>query len=60
MPGAHKAQSALAFMKLAIARADIALDAAIRQSMPIAAWVRNRLIHAASSLTFPELEMVIS
>ena len=48
-------------MHLAIARADIALDAPIRQSVPIAAWVpRNRLIHGTADLTFPELDMVIS
>src|SRR4029077_7773703 len=53
LPGAHKAQPALAFVQLAIARTNIALDAPIRQSMPIASWVpSNRLIHAASDLTF--------
>jgi hypothetical protein len=58
LPGAHKAQAALAFMQFAIARTDIALDAPIRQSMPIAAWVSgNRLIHVMSDLT---LDMVIS
>jgi hypothetical protein len=36
----------LAFVKFAIARTDIAPDAPIRQSMPIASWVSgNRLIH---------------
>lgn len=60
LPGAHKAQAALAFVQLAIAWADIALDAAIRQSMPVAGWVpHNWLIHVTSGLTFPELEMVI-
>ena len=38
LPGAHKAQTALAFVQLAIARTNIALDAPIRQSMPIAGW----------------------
>jgi hypothetical protein len=48
----------LAFVQFAIARTDIALDAPIRQSMPIAAWVSgNRLIHVRSELT---LDMVIS
>ena len=61
LPGAYKAQPALAFVKLAIARTDIALDAPIRQSMPIAGWVSgNRLIHPTSDLSFPELDMVIS
>ena len=61
LAGAHKAQPALAFVQLAIARTDIALDAPIRQSMPIAAWVpRNRLIHATSDLTCRDLDMVIS
>ena len=61
LPSAHKSQTALAFVQLAIARTDVALDAPVRQSMPIAAWVPgNRLIHAASGLTFPELDMVIS
>src|SRR5262249_296010 len=49
LPSAHKAEPALAFVQLAIARTNIALDAPIRQSMPIAGWVScNRLIHAAS------------
>ena len=61
LPGAHKAQPALAFVQLAIARTHIALDAPIRQGMPIAAWVpRNRLIHATSDLPCSELDMVIS
>jgi hypothetical protein len=61
LPGAHKAQPALALVQLAITRANIALHASIRQSMPIASWVsRNQLIHAASDLTFPELDMAIS
>src|SRR5215469_10023458 len=61
LPDAHKAQPALAFVKPAIARTDIALDAPIRQSMPIAGWMSsNRLIHPTSNLSFPELEMVIS
>ena len=61
LPGAHKAQPALAFVQLAIARTDIALDAPIRQSMPKAGWVSgNRLIHPTSDLSFPELDMVIS
>ena len=61
LPSAHKAEPALAFVQLAIARTNIALDAPIRQSMPIAGWVScNRLIHAASDLTFPEMDMAIS
>jgi hypothetical protein len=61
LPGAHKAQAALAFVQLAIARTDVALDAPIRQSMPVAGWVsRSRLIHAWSVLTFTESDMVIS
>jgi hypothetical protein len=59
--GAHKAQPALAFVQLAIARTNIALDTPIRESMAIAGWVAgNRLIHATSDLRFPELDMVIS
>src|SRR3974390_1643284 len=51
LPGAHKAQPALAFVQPAIARTDIALEAPIRHGMPIAAWVsRNRLIHPTSDL----------
>src|SRR5262249_53089738 len=61
LPSAHKAEPALAFVQLAIARTNIALDAPIRQGMPIAAWVScNRLIHAASDLPCLELDMVIS
>jgi len=61
LPSAHKAQPALAFVQLAIARTNIALDAPIRQSMPIAGWVyRNRLIHATSDLTYLEMDMAIS
>jgi hypothetical protein len=53
LPGAHKTQPALAFVQFAKARTDVALDAAVRQSMPIARWVtRNRLIHAAPDLIF--------
>src|SRR5215813_7487074 len=61
LPSAHKAEPALAFVQLAIARTNIALDASVRQIMPIAGWVtRNRLIHAAPDLIFPQLYMVLS
>jgi hypothetical protein len=61
LPGADKAQPALAFVQFAIARTDIALEAPIRQSMPIAAWVPgNRLIHVMPDLSSAELDMVIS
>ena len=54
LPGAHKAQPALAFVQFAKARTDVALHAAVRQSMPKAGWMaRNRLIHAAPDLIFP-------
>src|SRR5262249_34112103 len=44
---AHEAQAALAFMQLAIARAQVALEAAVVQSMPVAARdaLDDRLIH---------------
>ena len=61
MPGAHKAQPALAFVQLAKARTDVALDATVRQSVPIVGWVaREGLIHAAPDLIFPELYMAIN
>ena len=54
LPGAHKTQPALAFVQFAKARTDVALHAAVRQSMPKAGWMaRNRLIHAAPDLIFP-------
>src|SRR5262249_49030566 len=44
---AHEAQAALAFVQLAIARAQVALDAPVLQSMPVAARhaLDDRLIH---------------
>src|SRR5262249_26308351 len=42
---AHKAQAALAFVQLAIARADLALDAPVLKAAPVAArYARNRLL----------------
>jgi|GraSoiStandDraft_4_1057263.scaffolds.fasta_scaffold766707_2 hypothetical protein len=37
LAGAHEAQTALSFMELTLAGADITLDAAVLQSMPVAA-----------------------
>src|SRR5690348_15782097 len=53
LPGAHKTQPTLPFMQPAIARTGIALEASVRQSVPVAAWLPgNRLIHTTSGLTF--------
>src|SRR5262249_40192344 len=49
---AHEAKAALAFMQLAIARAQVALDAAVLQSMPVAARhaLDGRLIHVQAGV----------
>jgi len=60
LPRPHKAQTPLAFMQLAVSRANVALDAAVVQKVPIAAWLAGkRLIHAACSLSLLKLDMVI-
>jgi hypothetical protein len=65
LSGAHKAQPALAFVQLAIARADVALDTTVLQNMPIAAWrADNKLIHPVPGLPvlklgYGHLDMVI-
>lgn len=51
LPGAHEAETALAIMQLAKAGADVALDTAIFQEMPVATrFAMNRLIHVATDL----------
>jgi hypothetical protein len=51
LPGAHEAQAALAIMQLAKPGADVALDTAIFQAMPVATrFAMNRLIHVATDL----------
>ena len=51
LPGAHEAEAALAIMQLAKPGADVALDSAIIQDMPVAArFAMNRLIHVATDL----------
>lgn len=51
LPGAHEAEAALAIMQLAKPRADVALDSAIVQDVPVAArFAMNRLIHVATDL----------
>jgi hypothetical protein len=51
LPGAHEAEAALAIMQLAKPGADVALDSAIFQEMPVAAqFAMNRLIHVATDL----------
>jgi len=51
LPGAHEAQAALAIIQLAKPGADVALDSAIIQDMPVAArFAINRLIHVATDL----------
>jgi hypothetical protein len=53
LPGAHEAEAALAIMQLAKPGADVALDSAIFQEMPVAArFAMNRLIHVATDLFF--------
>ena len=53
LPGAHEAEAALAIMQLAKPGADVALDSAIVQDVPIAArFAMNRLIHVATDLFF--------
>src|SRR5262249_35843423 len=49
---AHEAKAALAFMQLAIARTQVALEAAVLQSMPIAARyaLDDRLIHVQAGV----------
>ena len=37
---AHKAQSLLAFVQFAVARAEIALQAIVRQGLPVTRWYR--------------------
>ena len=50
---AHEAKPPLAFMQFAIARADVALDAAILQPVPIApGCTADGLIHVARGLSF--------
>src|SRR6202040_3637555 len=50
----HEAQAALALVQLAIARAEVALDAAVVQAVPIAAGraAAYLLIHGRTSLTY--------
>jgi hypothetical protein len=51
LPGAHEAETALAIMQLAKPGADVALDTAIFQAMPVATrFAMNRLIHVATDL----------
>jgi hypothetical protein len=51
LPRTHEAKAALAFVQLATPRAEIALDAPVRQRMPIAArFAQNGLIHLAAGL----------
>jgi len=45
MPGAHKAKSALTFMKPAKARTEVALDAAIVKLVPIPGAMRSKGLH---------------
>ena len=53
MPCAHEAQPALAFMQLAVARADVALDAVILQDVPVTPRCPcDGLIHVALGLNF--------
>ena len=50
---AHETQSALAVVELAIARADVALDAPVFQDMPITAWLAfDGLIHVLLCLSW--------
>ena len=51
---AHEAQAALAVVELAIARADVALDAPVVEAVPVAARqaLDTRLIHFATGLSF--------
>src|SRR5262249_58348315 len=50
--GAHEAQAALAFVQLAIARAQVALETTVLQSMPVAARyaLDDRLIHVQAGV----------
>ena len=52
-PPPHKAQTALAFVQLAIPRTHVALDATIFQHVPIAArhTLNDRLIHGAKDVS---------
>lgn len=51
LPGAHEAEAALAIMQLAKPGANVALDSAIVQDVPVAAhFAMNRLIHVATDL----------
>ena len=54
LPRAHEAETALAFMQLAEARAEIALDAAVVQRVPVAAGKVGRRAAKASPATDPE------
>src|SRR5262249_46867195 len=49
---AHEAQAALAFVQLAVARAQVALETAVLQSMPVAARhaLDDRLIHVQAGV----------
>src|SRR5262249_5655661 len=51
---AHEAEAALAFVQLAIARAQVALEAAVLQSMPVAARhaLDARVIHVYAGVKF--------
>jgi hypothetical protein len=51
LSGAHEAEAALAIMQLAKPGADVALDSAIVQGMPVTArFAMNMLIHVAPDL----------
>jgi len=51
LPGAHEAETALAIMQLAKPGANVALDSAIFQEMPVAARLALKwLIHVATDL----------
>ena len=53
LPGAHEAEAALAIMQLAKPGANVALDSAIFQEMPVAARLAlKRLIHVATPPIF--------
>lgn len=53
LPRAYEAQAALTVMQLAIARANVALDATVLQKVPITSqFALNSLIHVALGLSF--------
>ena len=54
MPSANKAQTALAILKSAKARAQIALDPAVREAVPKTSWYASLdVAHKTHITTFP-------